>query len=107
MLLLPACGGKISDGDGGILENPSDDVCNRKLPCPNDTQPTEESRARCRLDLQGPCGDVTRTLSKCLFDNIQCNAEGRSDPTLSLSKCQDALNAYTKCQGSQQPPPPG
>jgi hypothetical protein len=108
-LLLAACGGKISDGDGGVLQPQPSDLCARAAPCPNDPPLPEESRAQCRETLAGPCGTQYRAVTECAFANVRC-VNGATDPTPIFSACSSQLNAYTTCistNGGGQPPPPG
>lgn len=108
VLLVAACGGKISDGDGGVLD-PAD-VCTRVLAlhCPNDEPAMDQTVAQCRAAIQGSCGQELGAMYACVAAHSHCSPDGYRDITPSGEACLGQGDAYRACLGAEDPPrPPG
>ncbi len=83
----------------------SDAYCNRNLPCPNDTPPTQADRDSCKASLNAnanaACYAEALSYANCLQDQTVCGGDGKKDAALSATKaennCTNQTANYSSC----------
>lgn len=83
--------GATSSGAGGS-------ICEWTSKCPAEEAPSEGERAKCRTDINGPCGQEYQAFGACFIPKETCTSSGKSDGTAAGNACANELQAWSTCR---------